>query len=91
MKVLFIMRNMFSLPIQLINITLCVFRNCHVGTEHLIRGDGVQAFLASIQSANPSNDTNGENKEADTSTTTAPTNLFGADADESKDDNKMEE
>ena len=57
----------------------------------MIRGDGVQAFLASIQSANPSNDTNGENKEADTSTTTAPTNLFGADADESKDDNKMEE
>ena len=57
----------------------------------MIRGDGVQAFLASIQSANPSNDTNGENKEADTSTTTTPTNLFGADADESKDDNKMEE
>ena len=58
----------------------------------MIRGDGVQAFLTSLQSANPSSsNTDGENKEADTSTTAAPTNLFGSDPNESKDNNKMEE
>ena len=62
----------------------------------MVRGDGVQAFLSSLQAANPvdgatTTDSSGENKEAETSTTTAPTNLFGSDADESNDNNKMEE
>lgn len=67
------------------------------GMQHLLQGDGVQAFLSSLQAANSSDaSTNptssaGENKEADTSTSAPPTNLFGSDPDESKDNDKMEE
>ena len=68
-----------------------------IGMQHLLQGDGVQAFLSSLQAANSSDaSTNptssaGENKEADTSTSAPPTNLFSSDPDESKDNDKMEE
>ena len=95
-----------SLP-NLSYLSICLYRcnyyhyyyhhEIEIGMQHLLQGDGVQAFLSSLQAANSSDaSTNptssaGENKEADTSTSAPPTNLFGSDPDESKDNDKMEE
>jgi len=57
------------------------------GMQHLIQGDGVGAFLASVQAANPDDESAGA--ESSQSTQDIPQPDFGGD--ESKDDNKMEE